>query len=129
MTNDFETKNTAGEAANGNTLSNEDVIECLNDLIETSRDGQAGFREAAEAVESSEAKSLFVEYSQQRAQFVGELQTLVRELGGEDVIVIRHMVYLSITYDHRVIDGALATQCLAAMCKSLEAMNESNVSF
>lgn len=53
---------------------------------------------------------------------------VVRELEGEDVIVIRSMVYLSITYDHRVIDGALATQALAAMCKALEGINENTVS-
>ncbi|MBP7094430.1 MAG: 2-oxo acid dehydrogenase subunit E2, partial [Candidatus Kapabacteria bacterium] len=52
---------------------------------------------------------------------------VVRELDGEDVIVVRSMVYLSITYDHRVIDGALATQALAAMCRALEGINESTV--
>jgi 2-oxoglutarate dehydrogenase E2 component (dihydrolipoamide succinyltransferase) len=60
---------------------------------------------------------------------IGAIQKrpVVRTLDGEDVIVIRHMVYLSLTYDHRVIDGALATQCLAAICKSLESMNEQTV--
>lgn len=60
---------------------------------------------------------------------IGAIQKrpVVRTLDGEDVIVIRHMVYLSITYDHRVIDGALATQALAAMVRSLESMNEQTV--
>lgn len=60
---------------------------------------------------------------------IGAIQKrpVVRTLDGEDVIVIRSMVYLSITYDHRVIDGALATQMLAAVCRSLESMNESTV--
>jgi 2-oxoglutarate dehydrogenase E2 component (dihydrolipoamide succinyltransferase) len=60
---------------------------------------------------------------------IGAIQKrpVVRTLDGEDVIVIRSMVYLSITYDHRVIDGALATQALAAMCRSLERMNEETV--
>jgi pyruvate/2-oxoglutarate dehydrogenase complex dihydrolipoamide acyltransferase (E2) component len=49
---------------------------------------------------------------------------VVRELDGEDIIVIRDMVYMSITYDHRVIDGMLAGQCLAAVIKNLEQMNE-----
>jgi 2-oxoglutarate dehydrogenase E2 component (dihydrolipoamide succinyltransferase) len=59
---------------------------------------------------------------------VGAIQKrpVVRELDGEDVIVVRSMVYLSITYDHRVIDGALATQALAAMVRALESINESN---
>lgn len=61
---------------------------------------------------------------------IGAIQKrpVVRELEGEDVIVIRSMVYLSITYDHRVIDGALATQALAAMVRALESMNENTVS-
>jgi 2-oxoglutarate dehydrogenase E2 component (dihydrolipoamide succinyltransferase) len=59
---------------------------------------------------------------------VGAIQKrpVVRELDGEDVIVVRSMVYLSITYDHRVIDGALATQALAAMVRALESINEGN---
>ncbi|MEX0778510.1 MAG: dihydrolipoamide acetyltransferase family protein [Balneolales bacterium] len=32
---------------------------------------------------------------------------VVMEVGGNDVIAIRHMVYLSMSYDHRIIDGAL----------------------
>lgn len=61
---------------------------------------------------------------------IGAIQKrpVVRELEGEDVIVIRSMVYLSITYDHRVIDGALATQALAAMVRALESINENTVS-
>lgn len=60
---------------------------------------------------------------------IGAIQKrpVVREVNGEDMIVIRQMVYLSLTYDHRVIDGSLATQCLAAICKSLEKMNEQTI--
>ncbi|MCH8569015.1 MAG: 2-oxo acid dehydrogenase subunit E2 [Balneolales bacterium] len=32
---------------------------------------------------------------------------MVLEIDGNDVIAIRHMVYLSMSYDHRIIDGAL----------------------
>ncbi|MEX0686300.1 MAG: dihydrolipoamide acetyltransferase family protein [Balneolales bacterium] len=32
---------------------------------------------------------------------------VVMEVNGNDVIAIRHMVYLSMSYDHRIIDGAL----------------------
>jgi len=60
---------------------------------------------------------------------IGAIQKrpVVRTINGEDLIVVRSMVYLSLTYDHRVIDGALATQCLAAICRALENMNESTV--
>ncbi len=62
---------------------NDNVISTLNGLIETCRDGQNGFRTAAEGVTRSELKTLFHGYAQQRAQFVGELQTEVRRLGGD----------------------------------------------
>ena len=65
------------------TPSNDDVISTINGLIQTCKDGQEGFQESAEAVQSSQIKSLFYELGQQRAQFTGELQGLVRELGGD----------------------------------------------
>ena len=64
-------------------MTNEDVISTLNNLIETNKDGQNGFKEAAEGVQNSDIKSAFYEYAQQRSQFAGELQTAVRELGGD----------------------------------------------
>jgi pyruvate dehydrogenase E2 component (dihydrolipoyllysine-residue acetyltransferase) len=38
----------------------------------------------------------------------------------DDTIAIRHMVYLSMSWDHRVIDGALAAQFLARIKQNLE---------
>ncbi len=55
----------------------------LNDLIETLKDGQKGFQEAAEAVKDSQLKSLFIEYSQQRGRFARDLQTQAQSLGNE----------------------------------------------
>lgn len=63
--------------------ANDEVISTLNGLIETCRDGQEGFKQAAEGVERSDLKTLFYEFSQQRASFVGELQDVVRTLGGD----------------------------------------------
>ena len=60
---------------------------------------------------------------------IGAIQKrpVVIEVDGNDLIVVRHMVYVSLTYDHRVVDGALAGQCLNAICKSLEKMNENTI--
>ncbi|MDX9789600.1 MAG: 2-oxoglutarate dehydrogenase, E2 component, dihydrolipoamide succinyltransferase [Candidatus Kapaibacterium sp.] len=52
---------------------------------------------------------------------------MVKEVEGNDLILVRHMMYCSITYDHRVIDGMLAGQTLAAFVKSLENMNENTI--
>jgi uncharacterized protein (TIGR02284 family) len=74
MDNEYETTS---------TTSNDDVISTINGLIQTCKDGQEGFQESAEAIQDSQLKSVFYEFGQQRAQFTGELQTLVRELGGD----------------------------------------------
>jgi len=63
--------------------TNDEVIATINGLIETCRDGQQGFAQAADGVDRSDLKSLFYEFSQQRATFVGELQDIVRTLGGD----------------------------------------------
>ncbi len=52
---------------------------------------------------------------------------VVREVNGEDLIAIRQMMYVSITYDHRVIDGVLASSCLRAIVQNLERMNASTI--
>ena len=40
-----------------------------------------------------------------------------------DVIAIRHKIYLSLSYDHRVIDGALGGQFLRRVGDLLENWN------
>ena len=63
--------------------SDAEVISTLNGLIETCRDGQEGFRTAAEGVRGAELREMFQGYARQRAGFAGELQDEVRRLGGE----------------------------------------------
>ncbi len=63
--------------------SDTQVISTLNNLIQTCRDGEEGFRAAAVGVEDAELKELFDGYSRQRASFAGELKGEVRRLGGE----------------------------------------------
>ena len=43
------------------------------------------------------------------------------ELG--DVIAIRHMMYLSLSYDHRIIDGAMAASFLRKVTEGLESID------
>ena len=64
-------------------MDNDKAIQTLNSLIETCKDGERGFRTAAEALKDPQAKSQFLEYSRQRAQMVRELQEEVRRLGGD----------------------------------------------
>lgn len=46
---------------------------------------------------------------------------VVIETGHGDTIGIRHMMYLSLSYDHRVIDGSLGASFLTAVAKEFEA--------
>src|SRR5438445_13175141 len=52
--------------------------EIIDDLIETLKDGQEGFKQAAEGVKEPQLKSLFDDYSRQRARFALELRTQAR---------------------------------------------------
>jgi uncharacterized protein (TIGR02284 family) len=64
-------------------MQNDNAISVLNSLIETCKDGEIGFRTAADALQSATIKSTFLEYAQQRSAFARELQDEVRRLGGD----------------------------------------------
>ena len=60
---------------------NKQSISTLNSLIETLKDGEEGFKQAADGVVDLQLKSLFNEYSRQRARFANALQTQAQSLG------------------------------------------------
>ena len=60
-----------------------EVRSVLNDLIETCKDGEQGFRTAAEKAKESSLKTLFAKYAAQRAGYAQELQSLVTQAGGD----------------------------------------------
>lgn len=63
-------------------LSNADLCDVLNGLIQTCKDSEMGFEQAARDVESSSLKSVFWRLATQRAELAGELQSWVLRLGG-----------------------------------------------
>jgi len=52
---------------------------------------------------------------------------VITDAGGSDVIAIRSMVYLALTYDHRLVDGADAARFLTAVRTRLEDANFTDV--
>lgn len=48
---------------------------------------------------------------------------VVMETEDGDVIAIRHMMYLSMSYDHRIVDGSLGASFLTAVANELEAFD------
>lgn len=59
------------------------TIDTLNGLIQTLYNSKQGYAEAAEEAGSADLKRTFMQRSQQRMTFIGELQQQVRHLGGE----------------------------------------------
>jgi uncharacterized protein (TIGR02284 family) len=64
-------------------MQSDQVVSTLNNLIEMNRDGQKGYQEAAEKIETAQIKEFCLEQSRVRGQFVGDLQSQVRSLGGD----------------------------------------------
>lgn len=64
-------------------MDTKDTVKVLNDLIETSKDGEKGFRECAEDLKSAQLKSTMNQRAQDCATAAAELQQLVRSLGGD----------------------------------------------
>ena len=62
---------------------NDDVINDLNELIETSKDGEQGFLKAAQDAKDAQLKAIFTEGARRCAEGARELQNLVRQLGGD----------------------------------------------
>ncbi len=46
---------------------------------------------------------------------------VVIETPSGDAILVRHMMYLSMSYDHRIVDGAMGSTFLSAVAKAFEA--------
>lgn len=61
-----------------------EIVSVIDDLIQTLKDGEEGFKQAAEGVKAPQLKSLFNEYSSQRLHFATELQSRAHSLGRAD---------------------------------------------
>ena len=60
----------------------EDTISNLNSLIETCKNGELGYAEAARLVEDTKLQTILEGYAKERAGFVKALQAEVKKLGG-----------------------------------------------
>ena len=64
-------------------MSNDDIVDTLNDLIETCKDGELGFNACAKHVSSTNLQELFARRATECRIAADELQTLVAEYGGK----------------------------------------------
>lgn len=63
--------------------SDDRLLSTLNELIVVCRDGEQGFKTAADHVQDPELRRLFTNYGLERADFAHELTGLVERLSGE----------------------------------------------
>ena len=71
-----------GSLAGEQTLDNQEVVDVLNDLLETSRDGEQGFRTSAEQAQTGELQDFLARRANDCAKAAAELEQAVRAHGG-----------------------------------------------
>jgi uncharacterized protein (TIGR02284 family) len=67
----------------GEVVKNEDVVDVLNDLLESCRDGEYGFRTSAEHAKSADIKTLLLRHANECNAAALELEREVLRLGGQ----------------------------------------------
>lgn len=65
-------------------MDKDDAISVVQHLMERAKDGQNGYREAAEKVKRPDLKAFFLEVSNERGRFAQELQSELARLGKPD---------------------------------------------
>ncbi|MDB5892697.1 MAG: hypothetical protein JWQ88_228 [Rhodoferax sp.] len=67
----------------GTTMDQDDVVDVLDDLLETCRDGEYGFREVAEHTKTPALKTTFLQRAGECQKAGAELQSLIVRFGGD----------------------------------------------
>ena len=65
-------------------MDQNNVVSVVEDLIETCKDGQKGYQDAASHVKRTDLKTFFNEQSLERSRFAGELEAELVRLGKPD---------------------------------------------
>ena len=64
-------------------MDNNQVVATLNKLLETTKDGESGFRTCADAVKNNELKTVFEDSARKCDEGAKELEAKIRSLGKE----------------------------------------------
>jgi len=67
----------------GMIITQDSVISVLNSLIEICRDGENGYRAAANRVQDMDLRSRLQNHSREKSQFASELRRELRGIGGD----------------------------------------------
>jgi 2-oxoglutarate dehydrogenase E2 component (dihydrolipoamide succinyltransferase) len=113
------------------SLSLEQIGERLDDMTRRARDGQltgadvsgGSFTISNHGVSGSLLAAPIILHQGQAAILgIGKLEkrVIVREVGGQDAILVRPMAYVTLTIDHRVVDGHQTNAWLSRFVQILE---------
>jgi 2-oxoglutarate dehydrogenase E2 component (dihydrolipoamide succinyltransferase) len=116
---------------NAGALSLEDIGARLDDLTRSARDGKlsgadvsgGSFTISNHGVSGTLLAAPIILHQGQAAILgIGKLEkrVVVREIGGQDAILIRPMAYVTLTIDHRVVDGHQTNAWLTRFVEVLE---------
>ena len=81
-TPDSRASGLVGAGQVGAPMDNQEVVDVLNDLLETSRDGEQGFRTSAEQAQTGELQNFLARRAGDCAKAAAELEQAVRAHGG-----------------------------------------------
>jgi uncharacterized protein (TIGR02284 family) len=92
------------------------VVTCLNDLIETSRDGENGFRQCAEKANDAKLKQVFTARASDCRSAIDELTRYVTQYGGApeksgSAAAAAHRVWLTIREGVTNSDASILAEC------------------
>ncbi|SFP88648.1 conserved hypothetical protein [Variovorax sp. PDC80] len=79
----YSDEDSAIPAVDGVPLANDDVVDVINDLLETSRDGEYGFRVCAEEIDDAQLKRVFAARAVECADAAAQLVRVVESYGGQ----------------------------------------------
>lgn len=71
------------ENTDNTEIDNDKVIDVLNDLLESCRDGEYGFKTCTEYTQSTDLKTMLTRHSTECREAGEELQSLIRQFGGD----------------------------------------------
>src|SRR5688500_7008112 len=117
--------------------TNELVIETFNRLLAVCKASEQAFRVAAHAVQDTELRTAFKQYSHQRARMASELRMEIRLLGGEadmfNSMTMSSALVEVVTASTRMDEQAILLECEhreEAVCHIFEeALGDSNMPF
>lgn len=97
------------------SLPDESVITVLRELMEISKDGEQGYKDAADDIKDKGMSIVLFEFSVQRGEFVNRLRETIRNLGGATEFT--GSVFGNIT---QKVDGCKVCRCGQRSCISSE---------